>query len=59
MKYEEKLDKIEQGIDNLSELLGITQLELIEAISVGIKSEFEDSPDEVFDLLDYLEDVFK
>lgn len=59
MTHDEKLDKVEQGIDNLAELLGIKSSELVEIISVGFVLNFESAPDEVYELLDDLDNTFR
>ena len=36
MTYDDKLDKVEQGIDNLSELLGVSCSEIVDMLIDGM-----------------------
>ena len=60
MTHNQKLDKAEQGIDNLSELLGISSCELVEIISNGFYRKQRSGVDPKYsELLDDLYYTFK
>lgn len=60
MNYETKLDTIEQGIDNLSELLGISQTELVTIIEKGFYGRQSlGVSDKHKNLLDELQNTFR
>lgn len=60
MTKDEQLDKIEQGIDNLSEVLDIKQTELVEIIIKGFYRKQRNGVKEKYvDFLDKLYFTFK